>query len=336
MKKTPLLTAMMALTLLSTPAFASAFRAADTIYLPVAGKTRGANNAFFQTDVWISNLSADRIVVDVAFAPTEDEAGPKDNRNVTLAANLKRVPTPINPNQRLEILDIMEIVFGIPDSQDASGMLIFFPIRENGTAVDCGTPPNDCRIISVEARIYNTALPGSNLPEGATFGQLVPGLPWYDFISQDAAFAELRNAFLVGIRMNAEYRTNIGLVNASAFSTTTIRARLFNADGTQFGSDFTLALPPLAHAQRRVDIMFPGYSGSGAWLTVEQANTVPTDPNDPDCGGGCPGFFAYGSLIDQESNDPMYLETQYRRTLQGNEQIQCIYGKVAIPRIVRR
>lgn len=339
MKKSTLFVVMAVLSLASSAVFASAFRAADTIYLPIAGKTRGANNAFFQTDVWISNLSIDRVVVDVAFAPTETEAGPQDNRNVTQAANLKRIPTAINPNQRLEIIDFMKTVFEIPDGQDASGMLIFFPIRENGTIVDCGASPNDCRIISVEARIYSTALPGSNLPEGATFGQLVPGIPWYDFISSDYASRGFDSAFIVGVRMNADYRTNIGVVNASAFSQTTIRVRLFSDVATQVGSDFTVTLPPLAHVQRRVDIVFPGFSGTGAWVLIDQLNSTATEPNDPFCGaaqGGCPAFFAYGSLLDQKSNDPTYLEAQFRPTIQDVNTLDCIFSKTPIARRVRR
>lgn len=331
MKKTMLVTAALAAVVCAT-SFASSFRAADTIYLPAAGKlVGGGGTAFFRTDVWIANLSNDAVVVDVAFAPTADAGGPKDNRGVT--ANAVRLPgQALAANERREIIDIMGQVFGFTDAQTSFGQLIFFACRQNGTCSGPNPVVTDFRNITVEARIYTT-----EAGTGRTYGQLIPGIPWYSYISADAQSVGLNTAFIVGVRQTAEYRTNIGLTNASQFSTTTVRVRLFNPNGTQFGSDFNQALPPLAHIQNSVGAMFPGFNASGGWVTVEQTNVVPTDPGDPVCGTGCPGFLAYGSLLDNRSNDPTYLETQFTQSFEQS-QADCIFGAGNTPprRAVRR
>lgn len=330
MKKLSLLTVVV-LMLVASSALASNYRVADTVYLPAVIKGPGAANSNWRTDVWISNLTNDRVAIDVAFAPTAVNGVPQDNRNITQQQNLKRLPTILNPNQRLEVVDILGTVFNVGDNPGASGFLIFFGVRENGTNVDCEAANNDCRQISVEGRIYT----GTG---ASSFGQEIAGIPWYSYISADAASVGLDTAFIVGLRNNGDFRTNIGLLNASQYSTTTIRVRLFNQDGTQFGSDFTQNLPPLSHIQLNLIAMFPGYSASGGWVNLEQISWDPTNPNDPNFGDGLPGFLAYGSLIAQTSNDPTYLETQFPRTF-SDLQIECIFnpaGKAARKHPVRR
>src|SRR5687767_2476354 len=102
MKKTLFVASL--LVIVATAAMASNFRVADTIYLPAAGKLPGGNNSFFRTDVWISNLGSDQVAVNVAFAPTGGgNNGGVTNSTVALA-------TPLQPNERREIVDIMGVV----------------------------------------------------------------------------------------------------------------------------------------------------------------------------------------------------------------------------------
>ena len=43
------------------------------------------------------------------------------------------------------------------------------------------------------------------------------------------------------------------------------------------------------------------------------------------CPTGCPAFFAYGSQLDNQTNDPTTLEPQYLQPLTNNA-ITCIYS----------
>jgi hypothetical protein len=298
--------------LMATSAMASAFRSADVVYLPVAGKLAGANNSFFRTDVWISNVTNQRVVVDVAFAP---QGG--NNENVTDPANTRRLPV-LEPFQRREIVDIMGQVFGQADTAPATvGQLIFFACREGGNCTACDDNAADCLPITVQARIYTTDA------AAATFGQLIPGIPWFNFVSPRSITEQLHQVFITGIRQTADYRTNIGIVNASQFSSAVVTARLFQADGQQFGPTATVSLPPLGFSQQSVASLFPGFAGNGAWVLLEQ---------QPITIGSDPGFLAYGSLVDNKSNDPTYLEAQYIPVLDFG----CVYAAKPIKRLVRR
>lgn len=300
---------------MATGAMASAFRAADTVYLPVAGKLAGGNNSFFQTDVWLSNVSNSTATVWVAFAP----AG-SDNSGAPAAA--VRITPDLAANERREIVDFMGQVFGHTGTPAQIGQLIFFAYREGVTAADCDPltgNPADCRQITVEARIY------TRTAEGATFGQLIPGIPWYNFVSPlVTAGTNLDHAFITGIRQNVDYRTNIGLVNASQTSGAQIVVTLYGQNGQQIGQ-FTENLPPLGFVQRPITGMFGGFSGTGAWVDIRQNDT----------GGNDLAFLAYGSLLDNKSNDPTYLEAQYAPGF-DETMINCVYGAKPPRRLVKR
>ncbi|HUP65066.1 MAG TPA: hypothetical protein VM557_07285 [Thermoanaerobaculia bacterium] len=297
--------------LMATSAMASAFRAGDVVYLPAAGKAAGAAGSFFRTDVWISNLSNANVDVWIAFG-----ARGADNSGSPAAAI--KLATPLAPNERREILDIMQLVFGQSDLDPARvGHMIFFSCRVGGNCSDCDTNSTDCLPITVEARIFTTSASG-------TFGQLIPGIPWYNYVSPDAADRQLHKVFIVGIRQDpVNFRTNIGLVNASQFSSASLSVKLFQSNGTQFGNTFFQTLPPLGTIQPNVGSMFPGFSGTGAWVEIEQA---------PLTSGSDPGFLAYGSLLDNRSNDPTYLESQYTQQMD----FDCVYGAKPERRLVRR
>lgn len=300
---------------MATGAMASAFRAADTVYLPVAGKLTGANNSFFSTDVWLSNVSNSPATVWAAFAPQG-----ADNAGAPAAA--VRITPDLAANERREIVDFMGQVFGHTGTPATVGQVIFFAYREGVTAADCDPVtgnPNDCRQITVEARIYTTTA------EGATFGQLIPGIPWYNFVSPlVTAGTNLDHVFITGIRQNLEYRTNIGLVNASQSDSAQIQVTLHGENDAVIGT-FNENLPPLGFVQRNIADMFSGFTGTGAWVDIRQIDT----------GGNDLAFLAYGSLLDQRSNDPTYLEAQYEPGF-DEEMIFCVYGAKPPRRLVKR
>src|SRR5205085_1558593 len=100
----------------------------------------------------------------------------------------------------------------------------------------------------------------------------------------------------------------VGLVNASQCSTTTLNVKLFNgATGAQLGSTFTQVLSPLGQVQPSLGSIFPTFIGNAAtnaYLTVEQTNVVPVTTDSfctAACGDGCPAFFAYGSVLDNQT-----------------------------------
>ena len=304
-------------------ASASAFRASDIVYLPAVARTPGAGGSFFRTDVVISNVSTERVIVSVAYAPTNTP----DNSGVT--TSMKTLPV-LLPGERRDIVDIVETLgIGAIDPADnvrkANGYLIFFACREGGNCADCDANPADCELITVSGRIYNTA---SN---GGTFGQPFPGIPWYSYASINSADRDLDDVFIPGLRNSGSagvsgFRSNIGIVNASQFSTTQIRITVFSSTGTSLGSQ-TFTLGPLGHTQVNATAIASGFTGNG-YAVVEQVSVTVT-PGQTDAN---PGFFAYGSLLDNITSDPTTLEAQFK----GELPFDCIFGSKPKKRLVRR
>jgi hypothetical protein len=146
----------------------------------------------------------------------------------------------------------------------------------------------------------------------------------------------LDKVFITGLRNTGAagtagtYRGNIGIVNASQFSTTTLLVKLFNGQtGAQIGTTSSTTLGPLGHTQLNLGVMFPSFTGAtatNAYVTVEQTNTVATpDAAANGCGNGCPAFFAYGSVLDNASGDATTLEPQFMKRL-TDAAINCIYN----------
>lgn len=328
-----------ALALTAVGAMASNFRAADQVYVPAAGKLAGGSGTFI-SDVFISNLSeTDTVSVSVIYASGTGGSQQNFNNVITLA-----------PRERREFIDFFSSVLNL---QNGFGQLIFNACRQGA---DCsaatqdqnGVSPN-FRNISVESRIYSIP-PGTTLASNPpTTGQLFSGLPWYNFVSQDQAANGLDSVFITGLRQTGTvgqagtYRSNIGLVNASQYSRTTLRVRLFDGrTNTQIGNDFTQTLEPLGHTQPNVSSMFPTFSGAtatNAYVVVDQFNSTPTSDAPQSClPNGCPAFFAYGSILDNVSGDATTLEPQYTRPL-SDAAILAIYpsgaGKTSQRRSVR-
>lgn len=309
-------------------AMASNFRAADQVYVPAAGHVAGGSGTFI-SDLFISNLSSDSVTVSVIYASTPSGTVQNFTNLFTLA-----------PNERREFIDF----FVLPQSQGGLGLASGFgQLIFNGckASSDCTPDPTtglnaNFRNISVESRIYvippNTTL-AQNPP---TSGQAFAGIPWYNFVSSDTASVGLDKVFITGLRNTGgagtagTYRGNIGLVNASQFSTTTLVVKLLDGKtGSQIGSSFNQTLGPLGHTQLNLGAMFSTFTGStatNAFVTIEQTGTTPTgDAAANGCPTGCPAFFAYGSVLDNASSDATTLEPQYLKPL-SDAAIACIYN----------
>lgn len=313
-----------AMLMIAVGASASNFRGADQVYVPVAGHIGGSSGTFI-SDVWVSNLSDSTVDVSVIYS-----AGAGGTQQEF--KNIIR----LNPRERKEYVDFFASALGL---STGFGQLVFNACRTGG---DCSVNNQDSfgfspdfRDITVQSRIYSIPI-GTTLnqtPTPDTQGQDMPGIPWYHYVTSLQAANGLDKVFITGIRATGSagqkgtYRCNIGLVNASQYSTTTIVAKLFNgATGAQIGSNFSVTLSPLGHTQPGIGQMFPGFTGTNAYVTIEQTGNTPTGSDVPStCVEGCPGFLAYGSVLDNGSGDATTLEAQYLKALDPAA-VNAIYG----------
>jgi len=314
-----------ALSLFAFSAMASNFRAADQVYVPNAGHIGGGSGTFI-SDVFISNLSNDSVTISLIFS------GLINNQSQTQVFNDKFT---LAPQERKEFVDFFASQLNLTS---AFGQLIFNACK---TGANCaadqdpitGISPN-FRPISVETRIF--AIPtGSTLDQKPpTVGQLFAGIPWYNFASSEAP-AGYNKIFITGIRQTGNgagtFRTNIGLVNASQFSTTTLKVSLYRGNNPSTPlSTYQETLGPLGFHQQSLTAMFPtltaGSDLTNLFAIVEQLSSQATSDAPQGClPNGCPAFLAYGSSLDNVTSDPTTLEPQFTGQL-TDVQVGCIFN----------
>jgi hypothetical protein len=296
-------------------AMASNFRAADQVYVPAAGHAQGAA-ATFISDVYASNLSDDSVDVSVIYATGVAGTQQTFKNAFTLL-----------PRERREMNDFMVNTLHI--AGNSLGQLVFNACK---AGQDCTPDPStglnaNYRNISVESRIYSVPSSATNPSTAPSNGQLFSGIPWYNYVSEASSAAGLDKIFITGIRATSNFRTNMGFVNASQFSATTLVATLFDGStGNQIAQQ-SISLQPFGWTQLTVgSSLFNGFSGTNAWVRVEQTNTLKTSDADANgCPTGCPAFLAYGSQLDAQTQDATTLESQYFQSLTNNA-ITCIYS----------
>lgn len=329
------LTVAAAMVLIAATASASNFRGADQVYIPIAGHVAGATGTFI-TDVYISNLSSDPVTVSVIFQERRPDLPPDG----VVGREFPNVIS-LRPFERKEYLDFFVSALNINTA--IVGQLIFNGCR---TGQNCGPETQNpetgvsphFRPISVQSRTYQV-LP--NRP-GETTGQLLTGYPWYSFVSQRQSNVDLDEVFITGITYTGEpgelgtYRANLGFVNASQYSSTTIVARLYRETLDTFIGEARVRLAPLGNVSGGLAGFFPGVpEGSNYFVIVSQTETTPFGTPPAGCEDGCPAFITYGSVLDNVSGDATTLEPQYLIEL-DDAAIDEIYPPQAGKRSMRR
>jgi hypothetical protein len=335
--------------LISVSAMASNFRAADQVYVPAAGKLVTGSGTFV-SDVWVQNLSNEPVSVSVIYTATSGgtQTPQYANNLFTLAAR-----------QRKELPDF--VGSAPPNGLGLSaffGTLIFNACRQGADCIN-GTDPatginTNFRDIAVFSRIYSIPVGRTvtDTPAPPTNGQAFPGIPWYNYISSKAANApdnrNLGRVFITGFRNTGTnqpgtYRSAVGLMNASQFSETTLQLDLFRGDNPDTPiATTTRTLAPLNHVQQNLSAMFPGFAGdltpnaNNLFVRVTQVASTPTgDAATFGCADGCPGFLAYGSLLDNVTNDATTLESIFEAPF-SSLAIEVIYGGASAGKPVLR
>jgi len=339
-----------ALILCAFGASASNFRGADQVYIPAAGHAGGSSGTFI-SDIYISNLSSEEVDVSVIYQPAGQTGG--SGTEFKNAISLKGL-------ERKQYLDVFLSALNL---SSGFGQLIFNGCKKGAscgpeTQDPDGVSPN-FRPISVESRIYQVPNPDPNLPAPNTrqTGQLFSGIPWYNFVSSLQQNAGLDKVFITGLTQTGgagqvgTFRANVGVVNASQFSRTTIKLSLYQ--GTMTPADLkatkTYDLGPLGSISPTGlgQIFGDQFTGSNFFVVVEQTNNQPcnvpgacptTIEVPASCVEGCPAFLAYGSVLDNASGDATTQEAQYLKEL-TSEAIIAIYpngaGKTSFRRSVR-
>jgi PKD repeat protein len=141
------------------------------------------------------------------------------------------------------------------------------------------TSPTTTPVLNISSRTFNNSGIG-------TYGQGIP----------DVGTADLqRNLYITGMISNADYRTNVGLVNRSA-SPVSATLTLFDADGDSLGST-TVTIPASNFQQDTLGSFFDEVEGR---LLSAASMHISTSAAD--------AVSAYASVIDNRTQDPVYIQ----------------------------
>ena len=118
-------------------------------------------------------------------------------------------------------------------------------------------------------------------PDGGTFGQSI-----------DPVAAFTNESYVTGLRSDSSFRANVGFVNGGT-SPISVQVALIGANGAQVAAA-SLSLNPDQLIQTSVAALFPGVNASGLGSFTLHARS------------SAAGLFAYGSVIDNASGDPVF------------------------------
>ena len=282
--------ALLAFALAAAAPARAAFRASDQLVVVGVARTAGAAGSFWVTDLTIYNPGNSPATADLAFLPT----GGGDN---TAALSALVGVGPLDPGQSIVLPDVLQANFGI---DAGSGALLIF-------GSDAQTPALIAPLIA-SARVYDAA------PAG-TFGLSEYGLPYYDQANPAAGSLGADTHVLIGLEQDAGFRANVGVWNGSDPSTSiVVRIDFFDSRGLAVGSR-SVSLAPLGHLQLNAVLADLGVEGSGFSARATLASFTSTEAN------ARPYFFAYGAVIDNRTNDPIFVEPAYA----GVEPVDCIF-----------
>ena len=227
-------------------------RSARYFVIPAAGSVQGANGTFFRSDVTLINYASTAEDVIALFWPAGQSTPPSTSAGVKLT---------LQPAKAVTYVDFVASVL----NKSGLGAILFFGVK--GTAVD----PNAA--IDGLSRIY-TKQPGSD----GTVSQEFPPVDVYNLLVADTSAS-------LGLRQDASYRTNFGIVNADKVPHNVH----VTAIGERLTQDTTVTVPAYGMIQSSIP------AGDYGAVTIAFDIT--------DSGGASVSWVAYASSTDNITGD---------------------------------
>jgi hypothetical protein len=301
------------------------FLAADLIYVPGAAHTTGVGDSRWRSDIFITNVEDDASIdVAMVFIQTGllSNAAAFIDRSLWLGGReddgfgfINEDLAGIPPGGTAIVRDPIGQYWGTSDGIENSGAIVVFIYEAESLQAD-GT--RELKNAIVNSRVYTpfTFFEADPDNEGefveveGTYGQTMPGVPWYNLADPSAVDEEVNFSFqvLTGAAEDEEYRYNLGIVNASdPLTTITLAIQPFRGDGEPYvdpeGNEIfqLVSMPPVSHVQydnvlldlfgfasapddTRIDVSLLSWVSSSAEPVV--------------------GMTTYGTYIDNRTNDP--------------------------------
>ncbi len=274
------------------------FRSGDVVFIPaVAYEAEGANDALWNTDLYITNPSGSPLFITLEFLPSGMEGRTEETRIY------KQLNEPLLEHQTMIIPDVIKTNFGDVVLPNTSGALIIYGKDPQGKAKSLIATSRTFTYVDKED------------PSKGTYSQSIPGIPWYYYIDPVYKDYNLDQHWLYGLTQNENVHTNVGFVSGSSTKTMDIGLELYDKGGNLVGEKKIIkGLGPLGHFQINYFLLqeygLTDADGYSLKITIEDYS-----PKDS---YGTPALYVYGSKVFHGTNDPIYIEATYPVDLNYN------------------
>ncbi|HEY6140478.1 MAG TPA: hypothetical protein VI670_22215 [Thermoanaerobaculia bacterium] len=242
----------------------------ESLIVPAVGHAAGANNSLFESDLRISNVSAQSMKYLLNFTLSNTDG----------TASGQSTQIQVEPGATMALDDILASFFGIgADGGGATGTLEIRPLTTSSSTTSLGTTAKTSIQTVASSRTYNTT------PTG-TFGQFIPAIPYAQFLAKGGGVLSLQQ-----VAQSAAYRTNFGVVEASG-AKADVLVHVFDNSGTEVAAPIPISLQPGEHKQLNAFLAANGIALEDGRLEVEVTSSTGK-------------VTAYASTVDNVTNDPL-------------------------------
>lgn len=196
----------------------------DALVFPAAGTVRGGGGTFFRSDVTLVSMMDEPHDVVAIWLPRGGGANPA-----------VRITLPANDEEYLPVTieDFVGTVFGL---ENVLGSVLVYAANPDGS-------PDEFSFIDGYSRIWTSQPPPPARPDCTGLGSVSQDFPPVRFADSISDFF----AFAWGLRQDAAFRTNAGVVNLDAENPRSFTIRAEGSTGARWETDVTV--PPLAMVQ---------------------------------------------------------------------------------------
>jgi hypothetical protein len=245
----------------------------DSLIIPAVAHATGVNESLFETDVRVTNTSAQTMSYQLNFTPSATD-GTQTGNSTTIQ---------IEPGATTALDDILTSFFGKSGNVSTTGMLEIRPLTTSATTTGFTT----ATIPSVRTTVASSRT--FNVTSNGTFGQFIPAVRFSQFIGKSSDTVKTALS-LQQIAQSAAYRTNFGLVEASGEAANVV-VHVFDNSGREL-AQIPVSLLPGEHKQINNFLAANGITLTDGRLEVEVTSSTGK-------------VSTYASVLDNLTNDPL-------------------------------
>ncbi|HEU4523338.1 MAG TPA: cadherin-like domain-containing protein, partial [Thermoanaerobaculia bacterium] len=245
---------------------------ANSLIIPAVGHLDGAD-ARWRSDIRIANTSTALMRYLVTFTPGNPAQG------------VKQTSIEVGPGTTTALDDIVRAWYGIGSlGESSNGVLEVRPLTTGGNATVHGDgSPNVSLATVVSSRTYAQT-------QNGTLGEFIPGVLFSRFVGTGENGSPVLN--LQQIAQNQLYRTNVGVVEASGKSVSTVLS-VFNSAGDKL-QDIPVDLEP--NEQKQLNALLAQHN-----ITLNDGRI------EVKVTGGEGRVTAYAAVIDNRTKDQLFV-----------------------------